>query len=380
VTVFERSPGMLVSRGAGIGTPVGVLDGLIARGLITEDLPRLSRNSRRYLCRDGRQREGRLLGEVAWDMCQLNWAHLFEQLRRRVPDVAYRGAVGVAGLDFVESGAVVRAADGTFESFDLVVAADGYQSLGRSLVAPDSQLTYRGMVLWRGLVEEGPEETRVLSEHGNTRIVYPGGHANLYLIPGPEGETVPGARLANWGYYLQVPAPELDLLLADDRGQNQTGSIPFGRVPATVTQRFRERVAEAIPPYFLDLIDRTDNTAVQAIYSVHLPAYARGRVCLVGDAGSVLPPFTGSGVMKAMANATSLGDALTASSSPDEGLSAWSAQQVATASQLLPLAESLERELVFNVPDLSSMSVDQITGWLSTLHPGSKVIHSFGSA
>jgi 2,6-dihydroxypyridine 3-monooxygenase len=225
------------------------------------------------------------------------------------------------------------------------------------------------MVLWRGLIEEGPEETRMLSEHGLTRIVYPGGHSVVYLIPGPEGETAIGARLANWGYYLQVPAPELDLLLVDDRGQTQTGSIPFGRVPATVTQRFRERVADAIPPYFLDLIDRTDNTAVQAIYSVQVPAYVRGRVCLIGDAGSVLPPFTGSGVMKAMANATSLGDALTAGSSPDEGLWGWSAEQVTTASQLLPMAESLERELVFNVPDLSYMSGADITGWLSALHP-----------
>jgi 2-polyprenyl-6-methoxyphenol hydroxylase-like FAD-dependent oxidoreductase len=379
VTVFERSPGMLVSRGAGIGTPVGVLDGLIARGLLTEDFPRLRRKLRCYLCRDGDQREGRVLGEVAWDMCQLNWAHLFEQLRRRVPDAVYRGAVGVAGVDLVESGAVVRTGDGTFETFDLVVAADGYQSLGRSLVAPDAQLTYRGMVLWRGLVEEGPEETRMLSEHGNTRIIYPRGHANLYLIPGPKGETAPGSRLANWGYYLQVPASELDLLLVDDRGQNQTGSIAFGRVPATVTERFRERVANAIPPYFLDLIDRTDNTAVQAIYSAEVPAYARGRVCLVGDAGSVLPPFTGSGVMKAMTNATSLADALDESSSPDQGLSAWSAEQVTTASELLPLAESLERELVFEVPDLSSMSVGEITGWLSTLHPGSQVIPSSSS-
>jgi 2-polyprenyl-6-methoxyphenol hydroxylase-like FAD-dependent oxidoreductase len=286
----------------------------------------------------------------------------------------------VAGLDLVESGAVVRAEDGTVETFDLVVAADGYQSLGRSLVAPDTQLRYRGMVLWRGLVEEGPEETRMLWEHGTTRIVYPGGHGVVYLIPGPAGETTSGARLANWGYYLQVPASEVDLMLVDDRGQAQIGSIPFGRVPATVTQGFRKRLADAIPPYFLDLIDRTGNTAVQAIYSVLVPAYVRGRLCLVGDAGSVLPPFTGSGVMKATANATSLADALAAGSSPQEGLSGWSADQVTTASQLVPSAESRERELVFKVPDFSSMSGGGIAGWLSTLHPGSKVIRSFSSA
>jgi 2-polyprenyl-6-methoxyphenol hydroxylase-like FAD-dependent oxidoreductase len=376
VTVFERSPGMLVSRGAGIATQTGVLEGLIARGLLHKDFPRLGPNVFRYLCKDGRQRQGRWLGDVDLDGCRLNWAHLFEHLRRRVPAVVYRGAVAVEGLDLVEPGAVVRAGDGMFETFDLVVAADGYHSLGRSLVAPDTQLTYRGIVLWRGLVEEGPEETRMLWEHGTTRLVYPGGHGVVYLIPGPGGETARGARLANWGYYLQVPAAEVDLLLVDDRGQAQTGSIPFGLVPATVTQRFRERLADAIPPYFLDLIDRTDNTAVQAIYSVRVPAYVRGRLCLVGDAGSVLPPFTGSGVMKATANAISLADALAAGSSPEEGLSTWSAQQVITASQIMPNAETRERELVFNVPDFSSMSGGDVADWLSTLHPGYQVTPS----
>jgi 2-polyprenyl-6-methoxyphenol hydroxylase-like FAD-dependent oxidoreductase len=367
---------MLVSRGAGIATQMGVLEGLIARGLLNEDFPKLRPNVFRYLCKDGRQPEGRKLGDVDLDGCRLNWAHLFEQLRRQVPDVVYRGAVAVEGLGLIESGAVVHIGDGTYETFDLIVAADGYQSLGRPLVAPATQLTYRGMVLWRGLVEEGPEETRMLWEHGTTRIVYPGGHGVVYLIPGPGGQTGRGARLANWGYYLQVPASEVDLLLVDDRGQVQTGSIPFGRVPATVTQRFRSRLADAIPPYFLDLIDRTDSTAVQAIYSVLVPAYVRGRLCLVGDAGSVLPPFTGSGVMKATANATSLVDALAAGSSPEEGLSAWSAQQVITASQVVPNAESRERELVFKVPDFSSMGGGDMAGWLSTLHPGHQVTTS----
>jgi hypothetical protein len=71
--------------------------------------------------------------------------------------------------------------------------------------------------------------------------------------------------LTNWGYYLRVPASEVDLLLVDERGQAQGGSIPFGRPPAAVTQRFRQRVADVIPPYFLDLIDRTDKMAVHAI-------------------------------------------------------------------------------------------------------------------
>ena len=43
----------------------------------------------------------------------------------------------------------------------------------------------------------------------------------------------------------------------------------------------------------------------EAIYSFVPGSYARDRLCLVGDAGTVFPPFTGSGVLRAVANATS---------------------------------------------------------------------------
>jgi len=55
------------------------------------------------------------------------------------------------------------------------------------------------------------------------------------------------------------------------------------------------------------------------IFTVTAPGYHRGRVCLVGDAGTLYPPFTGGGVFEAINNAVEPdtdGDA-------DQALAAW---------------------------------------------------------
>jgi 2-polyprenyl-6-methoxyphenol hydroxylase-like FAD-dependent oxidoreductase len=371
VTVFERSVTKLVSRGAGIATTPAVLGALVSRGAVDADVPQVVPSARtRYVCRDGAGREGRWLGTLdPVTVSTLNWAHLFDQLRRRVPGHAYRNGVRIEGLERAGSAATVHRSDGGQESFDLVVCADGYHSVGRSFVDPGAALEYRGVLLWRGLVPENKEDASGVSA-GMTRIMYPGGHGVVYVIPGPTGETAPGSRLLNFGYYLQFPEQDLDAVLVDDEGRQQSGSVAFGAVPDNVRETFRDRFTGLLPPYFQELFDRTEDTAIQAIYSVNVPSYVRDRVCLVGDAGSVLPPWTGSGVFKAVANVTSLVDAIGDGSAIQERLQAWNAEQVQTVAALLPAAEATERGLVFDVPDFTSMSVQQTREWLTRLHQG----------
>ena len=45
-----------------------------------------------------------------------------------------------------------------------------------------------------------------------------------------------------------------------------------------------------------------------------------------------------------------------------------------TVATLLPEAERTERGLVFDVPDVTSMSVHQTNEWLTGLHPGRELI------
>jgi len=113
------------------------------------------------------------------------------------------------------------------------------------------------------------------------------------------------------------------------------------------------------------------NSAIHALYSVAPRSYARDRVCLVGDAGAVFPPFTGSGVLKAVANATSLADALADAPAVDDALRRWSQAQLQVAGQVMQMAEDGERSQVFDMPDLAAMPTAATNDWMSSAYAGS---------
>ena len=113
-----------------------------------------------------------------------------------------------------------------------------------------------------------------------------------------------------WGCFLQVPEAALSSVLVDDHERQQSGSVPFGRAHPQVKAGFEARLADLLPPVLFELVQQCGNSQIQAIYSVAPRSYARDPLCLTGDAGAAFPPFTASGVLKAMANATPLAGAL----------------------------------------------------------------------
>ena len=94
VTVFERSESDLVSRGAGIGTPTAVWQDMMARGLIDGTLSACRADYMRYVTRGSGTGQPRWLGNAGGrgSLMLLNWAHLYQCLRRGVPDDLYRSA------------------------------------------------------------------------------------------------------------------------------------------------------------------------------------------------------------------------------------------------------------------------------------------------
>jgi 2-polyprenyl-6-methoxyphenol hydroxylase-like FAD-dependent oxidoreductase len=67
-------------------------------------------------------------------------AHLYQWLRRGVPDELYRGASTVELIDAGPHGTTLHLGPGGAVDFDLVVCADGYRSIGRRLIDPDATL------------------------------------------------------------------------------------------------------------------------------------------------------------------------------------------------------------------------------------------------
>jgi 2-polyprenyl-6-methoxyphenol hydroxylase-like FAD-dependent oxidoreductase len=226
------------------------------------------------------------------------------------------------------------------------------------------------MVLWRGLISEPGVRAGALGGCDLLRPVYQGGHGVAYYVPGPGQGTEPGERLLMWGYYLQVPENALASVLVDDQERQQSGSVPFGKVHPEVRAALESRLAGLLPAPLFDLVQQSGNSSIQAIYSLVPRSYARDRLCLVGDAGTLVPPFAGSGVLRAVTSAASLADALAGAPAVDDALRRWSDAQLQAAAQVIPNAEGIERSFVFGMPDLSVMPAAAANDWVSAAYDG----------
>lgn len=370
VTVFERSGSDLVSRDAGIGLPAAVWQDMVAHGLIDETLPACRTDFVRCVTRGSGTGGQRWLGDVRMSLALVNWAHLYQGLRRGVPDGRYRRAAAVERIEARPDGATLHCGRGGSLDFDLVVCADGYRSMGRRLIDPAATPRYREMVVWRGRLPESDLQADPLDGCAGVRPLYPGGHGLLTYVPGSGQSAEPGQRLLTWGYYLQVPADALASVLVDDQERQQSSSVPFGKVHPRVRAALESRLADLLPRPLFELVQQSRSTSIHALYSVAPCSYARDRLCLTGDAGAVFPPFTGSGVLKAVVNATSLADALADVSAVDDALQRWSQAQLQVAAQLMPTAELIERKYVFGMPDLAAMPLEAANDWMFSAFSG----------
>jgi 2-polyprenyl-6-methoxyphenol hydroxylase-like FAD-dependent oxidoreductase len=362
VEVLERSDRDLVARGAGIATFTPLLDWLVARDLIGGDLPRFDGGPVQWVARDPTDPSGRLLGTepVSMPASTLTWGDLYRHVRSRVPAGAYEHGCTVAQIDVGDHRPSLRLDDGTRREYDVIVCADGYRSLGRATLFPDVAVRYRGYVLWRGLLPDGATGGIDRLARGTVRCGYSGGHGVFYLVPAATG----GATSINWGLYLQVPERELRAMLTDRAGRSSDGSVAAGMLPPAREAALKAQVARLLPPALAAVVDASADTFVQAIFTATVPSYHRGRVCLVGDAGTLHPPFTGSGVFKAIGNAVELAAALAAKPDVDDALAAWNKRQLRHAASFARTAALFEQSLVFSMPDLATLPDDECRAYI----------------
>jgi len=364
VVVFERAGEELKDRGAGIVVPPPVLETFIARGLVDSDLPHLRVTATRKIAPSATDRRfGRTVWEQEAAACTLKWGALFRSLRARVPDAAYRAGTAAAALHDRGGTASIELAGGRTLEFDVVVCADGYRSPGRQALFPGTVPAYAGYVLWRGLLDERALDDPQPLEATSPWVGFAGGHASLYFVPGAGGGVERGSRQINWALYLPLPERELASFLTDADGTAHEASLPPGRIPAEREAALKRIAAERLPSYYAGIIGASTRTYMHAIYDCFVPAYRRGRICLVGDAGALARPHTGAGVLKAMHNCIALADALQSHAALDEALTAWDREETAYCNGLVTLGVQLGRALVLEAPDWSAMDETQMRRW-----------------
>jgi 2-polyprenyl-6-methoxyphenol hydroxylase-like FAD-dependent oxidoreductase len=197
-------------------------------------------------------------------------------------------------------------------------------------------------------------------------LSYSEGHAVFYLVPGANGTVEPGERWLNCAMYVRVPQEELPQFLTGADGRQFQGSIPPGQMRPELEERLKKLARRELPTYFADIMEAAKDHFAQAIYMIDVPAYANGRICLIGDAGAVAPPYTASGVFKGMNNAIDLAEALACPDCVDDALVEWSDGQTTTGKRMVALGKRLEQALIWNVPNFSQMEETEMQNWWAT--------------
>ena len=367
VTVFERSTGRLQGRGGGIATPMPTFRSLIEEDIIDASFSFTIANEMPFVGRVSRDDH---LGRAAWslpiNLACFHWGTLWENLRKRVPDSDYASSRHITDARMQDTETVIlQSDDGSMHSFDLVLFADGYSSLGRSLQFPDAELSYRGYILWRGLLEESSTENGRPLGTTLPRISYPdlNGHMVIYFVPGYDGSINVGERLYNWAAYVPVADEELPEFLIDRKGVSRTGSLPPGSIRSGEERRLKQLMTDNLPRYYAEIVSKTEHTYAQLIYTVDLPAYARDRICLIGDAGIVVQPFTGSGIFKGFNNAKDLVNSLDEHHNVDDSLVEWSKAQTQRSKRILALGQQMEQAFIWNSLDFASADAETTATW-----------------
>lgn len=366
VTILERSSQKLVGRGGGIGTTQGLLEQIRADGLIDDNFASFDINKMPLVGKDpASEPYGRVAWSIPMSFVVFRWSELWRYLRKRIPDSQYRYGTEVSNVIPNADGVTMILDNGERMKFDLILFADGYNSMGRRLMFPNRELKYRGYVLWRGLLPEFALERQSRLKDEIQRLSYKDqpGHTVMYFIPGQNGSMTEGQRAFNWAAYIAVDRDDLDHLMKDNRGVTNYGTLPPGRMSDKNERKLKKRLSAQIPSHFAQIIDRSMHTYIQVIYTIDLEEYAKDRMCLIGDAGIVAQPFTGSGVFKGYRNIKQLIQSLKENESLDEALNSWSAKQVEDGKKILALGEQMEKAFIWEQPDFSTMSAEDTERW-----------------
>lgn len=324
--ILERSRTELAGRGAGIVTH-DLLNSLIRlAGAETADL--------------GVQVTERVAFDLAGDRVATlplpqivtSWDRVHSLLRALMPEGSYRLDKAISHYRQEGEAVTLQLEDGTTETADLLVGADGFRSAVRAQMHPAVQPRYSGYVVWRALAHEAdlPDwvRARVFDPFG---FFLPSGTQIIgYPIAGPGNDLRPGHRRYNFVWYSHVAAEDLADMLTDESGHRHEVTIPPPLVRDAVLARMQDFARAHLPTPFLEILARSERPFFTPIYDHLSPSFAEGRVALAGDAACVARPHVGMGVTKAAGDAEALARALAVGTVPD-ALRRYSDERVAAS-------------------------------------------------
>lgn len=334
VDLFERSPAGLEGLGAGIIVHEPTVRYFVERSQIALDDISLTSERLQYLASDGSVEY-----EEASDYRFTAWNSLFRGLESLFDSDRYHRSHTLVGLDQDERGVDLRFAEGGEARAELVVCADGVHSIGRQRLF-GVQPAYSGYIGWRGLCsrEELSESTWETLDKVFTYALGEKNHIVAYPIPTVGNDIHVTGRLVNFTWYRNLPVgPGYEEVLTDSIGIRRPVSVPPDLVQQRHIDRMREEADAMLPPQLAELVTSARNPFITAIVDADCPGLARGRVCIIGDAGITARPHAAAGSAKAANEAWLLAETLERTGGDDVpgALDIWAAAALPRARALL---------------------------------------------
>jgi 2-polyprenyl-6-methoxyphenol hydroxylase-like FAD-dependent oxidoreductase len=201
VDIFERSAHDLDSRGGGIVLQPEVIEVFRRVGVDIRTIDLGVRSKYRTVFWP----DGSIQSKHFAPQTQTSWSLVYTTLKAAFGDRNYHQAKTLVRIDQDPEAGTVTAQfeDGTRETGDLLIGADGGDSVVRQQCWPTMRPTYAGYLAWRGLL---PEDAMPLAAremlHGDFGFANnKDSHILGYLVPGEHNDVHPGHRLYNWVWY-----------------------------------------------------------------------------------------------------------------------------------------------------------------------------------
>ena len=207
-------------------------------------------------------------------------ADLLDAIRLAIPDAALRLGARCTGIDHDGARPVLRFADGSRATADVVIGADGVHSVIRGALAGPSPAAYSGLCAFRALVP-APDAPAFARRRAQTIWIGPGHH--LVHYPVSAGEYVNLVAFAPAGDYTT---------------ESWTATATVGEFLAEFggwDPRLTGLIRAAGTPGRWALLDRAP-----------LPRWSHGRVTLLGDAAHPMFPFFAQGAAQSIEDAAVL--------------------------------------------------------------------------
>jgi 2-polyprenyl-6-methoxyphenol hydroxylase-like FAD-dependent oxidoreductase len=349
VDIFERSANDLDSRGGGIVLQPEVVEVFQRAGVDIGAIELGVRSDYRTVFRpDGSIQSKHLAPQI-----QTSWSLIYSTLKAAFGELNYHQAKTLVRIDQAIGSDTITAQfdDGTREVGDLLIGADGGNSVVRQQFWPTMQPTYAGYLAWRGLLPEAAmPPTAQAMLHGDFGFANnKGSHILGYLVPGEHNNLLPGHRLYNWVWYRVADERLLAEIMTDANGHSRQYAIPEGLLAHQWLEYLHREAERLLPAPFRGVVEATEQPFAQAIRDLASDHIVAGRVVIIGDAAAIPRPHTAASTSKAAANALALAAELHGSADDiPAALARWEPPQVALGRHLRQQGSQIGNYLLFH--------------------------------